>query len=95
MKDFLGFFLLFAIFGIAIYALLGGLSIIHSANVGDCAPDVNGTIVNCSLSDDDYAQLNKTSTILGQTTQIESTMLWVILLGVIVSGAVLLRRKKA
>jgi len=94
MKDFLGFFLLFAIFGVAVYASIGALSAIHSVNIGDCATDENGTLVNCSLSDADYMQLNKTATIIGATTQIETSMIWVLLMGVIISGMLLLKRKK-
>jgi hypothetical protein len=92
MKDFLGFLLLFAIFGIVLYSFIGSLGVIHSANVGDCAPNENGTLENCSLSDQDYALLNKTGTVIGQTAQIESIMMWVLLLGVLVSGFLLLRR---
>jgi hypothetical protein len=84
--------LLFVIFAFAILAVLGAITTIHDVNVGNCVGDVNGTLVNCSLSNNDYALMNNTYTTYAYTSGIMNYLLWFLLLAVII-GVVLLFSK--
>lgn len=89
MARFIDSLFLFVIFSFSIFALLGAITTIHSINTGNCIPDVNGTLQNCSISDNDYGLLNKTYTTYAQTSSIQNYLLWFIVLIVIISALML------
>jgi len=90
MTNFVEVLFIFVIFCVASFSLIGSISTIHSINIGDCAPDVNGTLVNCSLSDSDYNLLNKTETAYTQTFAMSTPLIWVLVAGVFIGGLMLL-----
>jgi hypothetical protein len=89
MAKFIDFLLMFLIFTFAILATLGAVTTIHSVNTGNCVGDVNGTLQNCSLSNNDYALLNNTYTTYAVTSNIQNNLLWILLLAVIISAVML------
>jgi hypothetical protein len=89
MAKFIDFLLMFLIFAFAILATLGAVTTIHSVNTGNCVGDVNGTLQNCSLSNNDYALLNNTYNTYAQTSNIQNYLIWFVLLGVIISAVML------
>jgi hypothetical protein len=89
MAKFIEFLFMFLIFSFAIFAVLGSMQTIHSVNAGNCWEDVNGTLQNCSLSNNDYRMLNNTYNTYVQTSSIQNYLMWFLLLGVIVSAVLL------
>jgi hypothetical protein len=89
MAKFIDFLLLFLIFSFAIFAFLGSIQTIRSVNTGNCWEDANGTLQNCSLSNNDFKLLNNTYNTYAQTSSIQNYMLWFLLVGVIVSAVLL------
>jgi hypothetical protein len=63
MKEAIGFIILFVIVSVAIIAGQSTIGVIYSTNVGNCAYNSTGSLVNCTLTDSDYQLLNKTSTL--------------------------------
>lgn len=94
MKSFLDFLLMFVIVAVALYVTLGAILTIHSVNVGDCTPNENGTLSNCSLSNADYAQLNKTETAISFIYPIQTNFLWLLVLGSFITLLLAFRRGK-
>lgn len=89
MAKFIEFLLMFLIFGFAIFAVLGAITTIHSVNAGNCWKDINGTLQNCSLSNNDFNLLNNTYTTYAETSSIQNYLIWIVLLGVIISAVML------
>jgi hypothetical protein len=85
MAKFIDFLLMFLIVSFAIFAVLGSVQNIRSVNVGNCWEDANGTLQNCSLSNNDYKLLNNTYNTYAQTSSIQNYILWFLLLGVLMS----------
>jgi hypothetical protein len=89
MSQFINFLLLFLIFAFSIFAVLGAIVTVHDVNIGNCVGDVNGTLQNCSLSNNDFALLNNTYTTYAYTSSIQNYLLWILLAGVIIGAALL------
>jgi hypothetical protein len=97
MASFVESLLLFLIFVFAIFASLGAIQTIRSVNVGNCLEDANGTLQNCSLSNNDYKLLNNTYNIYAQTSSIQNYLIWLLLVVTLISAVMLfakLRRKQ-
>jgi hypothetical protein len=89
MANFIEFLFMFIIFSFSIFALLGAIETVHTVNAGNCWEDANGTLQNCSLSDNDYRLLNNTYNTYAQTSSIQNYLIWILLLGCLVSGVML------
>lgn len=89
MANFISYLLMFLIFSFASFALLGAIETVHTVNVGNCWRDSNGTLQNCSLSNNDYALLNNTYTTYAQTSGINNYLMWFLLVSSIVSAVLL------
>ena len=89
MANFIEFLLMFLIFSFAIFAVLGAIETVHTVNAGNCWKDANGTLMNCSLSNNDFNLLNNTYTTYAMTSGIQGYMIWFLILGVVVSGVML------
>jgi hypothetical protein len=92
MADFIESMSIFLIFAFSIFALLGAMETVHTVNVGNCWSDTNGTLQNCSISNNDYALLNNTYMTYAQTSSIMNYLLWILLVVVIVAGVMLFAR---
>ena len=89
MAKFIEFLFMSLIFSFAIFAILGSMQTIHSVNAGNCWEDANGTLQNCSLSNNDFKQLNDTYNMYVQTSSIQNYLMWFLIVGVLVSAVLL------
>jgi len=94
MANFISSLLMFLIFSFAIFAFLGAIFTIHTVNAGNCWKDENGTLQNCSLSNNDFALLNNTYTTYAQTSSIGNYLIWLLLLAVIISAVMLFSKNR-
>lgn len=62
MKEVIALVLLFVVVGVAVYAGLGALQTIDYVNTNGCSYNSTGYLENCSLSNAQYDQFNKTTT---------------------------------
>ncbi len=87
---------LFAFISIIIYTAIISLGQIQNANLGTCALNSTGSLVNCSLSNAQYTQQTTsatTSTYYFNTLQL---VLWLLILGIFSSaGYLLLKTNKS
>jgi len=89
MAHFIESLMMFLIFAFATFAVLGAITTVHNVNAGNCWRDTNGTLQNCSLSNNDFALLNNTYTTYAQTSSIQNYLLWFLILVVIISAVML------
>ena len=85
MNDFLTFLLGFIVVAVAITIGFGALQTVHSVNYGNCNQAENGTWENCTLSNADANQLQKSeiavSAIFGQLSYVQ----WILIAGTLIT----------
>lgn len=69
---------------VAAFIALTTLSQTHSLAQGNCAYNATGSLVNCSLSNNDYTLINTTATQYGTIFSTFSPVIWVLAVLVIV-----------
>jgi hypothetical protein len=59
----LGLIFLLVLVAVVVFAGLGSITSIHSTNFGNCTRNITGSWQNCSVSDDDADQMEKSGSI--------------------------------
>jgi hypothetical protein len=77
MKEVIALILLFVVVGVAIYSGLGALQTIDYVNTNGCAYNSTGYLENCSLSNAQYDQFNKTTTSFAYMFQTLGVIQWI------------------
>lgn len=86
---------LFVFISIIIYGGIITLGQIQHANIGNCAYNSTGSLVNCSLSDAQYTQQTASASTSSYMFVSLQTILWLLVLGIFVAvGYMLMKTNK-